>query len=72
VKVVVDASTTVVVEGVGIMGEFTEHGAKVAFDAERGGPVVRVRGIAVMGSVKVQRKGPPGERASRRLGWTGH
>ena len=72
VKVVVNASTTVVVEGVGIMGEFTEHSAKVAFDEEHSGPVVRIRGFALMGSVNVQRKGPPGERLIKRLGWTGH
>jgi hypothetical protein len=72
VKVVVNASTAVVVEGMPIMGEFTEHPAKVPFDADPGGPVVRVKGFALMGSVNVQRKGPPGERLSKRLGWAGH
>jgi hypothetical protein len=65
VKVVVDAGTTVVVEGVGVMGEYTEQRPKVAFEAQPGGPVLRLRGIALMGSVSVQRKGPP--REPRRL-----
>jgi hypothetical protein len=61
VKVVVDAGTTVVVEGVGVMGEFTESRPKVPFDPALGGPVVRVRGLALMGSVHVQRKPRPGQ-----------
>jgi hypothetical protein len=72
VKVIINASTAVVVEGMPIMGEFTEHRAEVPFDADRGGPVVRVKGVALMGSVNVQRKGPPGDPLTKRLGWTGH
>jgi hypothetical protein len=30
-----------------------------------------VRGFALMGSVNVQRKGPPGEPLLKRLGWHG-
>jgi hypothetical protein len=71
VKVIVNAGTTVVVDGMGIMGEFDEQRAKVPFDAEQGGPVVHVRGFALMGSVHVQRKGPPGETLRKRLGWHG-
>jgi Domain of unknown function (DUF1707) len=71
VKVIVNSGTRVVVDGVGLMGEFTEQRAKVPFDPERGGPVVRVRGFALMGSVNVQRKGPPGEPLLKRLGWHG-
>lgn len=62
VKVVVDAGTTVIVDGFGVMGEFKEARAKVPFDADQGGPVVRVRGMALMGSVHVQRKAPAGGR----------
>ncbi len=72
VQIIVDAGTTVVVEGIGVMGEFNERRPKVPFDAERGGPVVRVRGFALMGGVHVQRKGPPGEALRKRLGWAGH
>jgi hypothetical protein len=70
VKVIVNAATPVVVEGVGVMGEFSEQRPRVALDLERGGPVVRVRGVALMGSVHVQRKGPPGESLRNRLGWS--
>ena len=53
------------------MGEYTEQRPRVPFDAEQGGPVVRVRGFALMGSVHVQRKGPPGESLRKRLGLAG-
>ena len=71
VKVIVDAGTTVVVEGSGVMGEYAEQRPKVPFDPERGGPLLRVRGIALMGSVNVQRRGAPGEGMRGRLGWAG-
>src|SRR5215213_4874556 len=45
VKIIVNAGTTVVVEGIGVMGEFSEARAKVPFDPAQGGPVVRVRGL---------------------------
>jgi hypothetical protein len=61
VKVIVNAGTTVVVEGVGVMGEYTEHRPKVSPETQPGGPVLRLRGLALMGSVSVQRKGPPRE-----------
>jgi hypothetical protein len=62
--------TTVVVEGFGVMGEYCEQRAKVPFDPSYGGPVVRLRGMALMASVHVQRRGAPGERR-RRLGIAG-
>jgi Domain of unknown function (DUF1707) len=68
VKVVVDAGTSVIVDGFGVMGEFKEARAKVPFDGGQGGPVVRVRGMALMGSVHVQRKAPPGRSGGRRRG----
>ncbi len=71
VQVVVDAGTTVVVEGLGVAGEFSEQRPKVPFDPDRGGPTVRVRGFALMGAVHVVRKGPPGESLRKRLGWAG-
>ncbi len=71
VRLLVNASTRVVVEGTGVMGEYTEQRAKVPFDPERPGPVVRVRGVALMGSVHVQRRGEPGRPLQRRLGWHG-
>ncbi len=65
VKVIVNAGTSVVVQGLGVMGEFTEHRSQVPFDSSLGGPVVRVRGLAVMGSVSVQRRAQPGQRRAR-------
>jgi Domain of unknown function (DUF1707) len=59
VRIVVDAGTTVVVEGIGVMGEYSESRAKVRYDPAPGAPVVRVRGLALMGSVHVQRKQRP-------------
>lgn len=68
VKLVVDAGTTVVMEGHGVMGEYSEQRARVAFDPSLGGPVVRVRGIALMGTVRVRRRGHPGDGRRRLLG----
>lgn len=72
VLVVVDARTVVVVEGTGVMGTFEESRSSVAPDTDADSPVVRVRGIALMGSVRVRRKGPPGELRKRLLGHGGH
>lgn len=71
VLVVVDARTVVVVEGTGVMGTFEESRSSVAPDHDPDSPVVRVRGIALMGSVRVRRKGPPGELRRRFLGHGG-
>ena len=65
VKVIVNAGTTVVVDGIGVMGDYSEHRPRAAFEAQPGGPVLRLRGLALMGSVTVQRKGPP--RGPRRV-----
>ena len=72
VKVIVNAATAVVVDGIGIMGEFSEQRPKVAAVLGPDSPVVRVRGMALMGSVHVQRKGPSGHALRKRLGWSGH
>lgn len=60
VSVVVPAHVHLVVDGTPIMGEFTEGRHKVAADAGPGSPVVRVRGVALMGSVSVKRLPQPG------------
>jgi hypothetical protein len=67
VRIVVGAGTRVSVEGFGVMGEFSEQRPRVPFDPAAGGPLVRVRGLALMGSVHVQRKGPPGTTPRREL-----
>ena len=69
VRVIVNAATTVVVEGTGVMGEYTEQRPKVPFDPGPGGPVVHLKGLALMGSVNVRRKGPPGPSIRE---WLGH
>ena len=68
VDVIVNAWTRVVVDGVGIMGDFNETRPKV--DAELGphSPVVRVKGLALMGAVNVRRKPMPGEKSRKLLG----
>jgi hypothetical protein len=70
VKVVVDARTAVVMEGIGVMGEYSEQRPRVPAEVSDDSPVVRLRGLALMGSVHVQRKGPPGQSLRRRLGWS--
>jgi hypothetical protein len=56
VEIVVDPAVVVVVDGVGIMGEFAERRTrKVRPQVVAGAPVVRVKGVAVMGSVTVRR-----------------
>lgn len=61
VKVIVNAGTHVVVDGVGIMGEFCQNRDKTPAELGADSPVVRIRGMALMGSVNVTRKRMPGE-----------
>jgi hypothetical protein len=68
VDIVVNARTRVVVDGIGIMGEFSESRPKVDADLGPDSPVVRVRGLALMGAVNVRRKPMPGERGRKLLG----
>ncbi len=61
VTVVVDHRTVVEVGGVGVMGSYTERPPRrndPPLDLDQDSPVVRVRGIALMGSVEVRRRGP--------------
>ena len=56
VEIVVDPAVVVVVDGVGVMGDFSERRSrKVRAQVVQGAPVVRVKGVAVMGSVTVRR-----------------
>jgi len=64
-------SGEVTINASAVMGEYTELPAKVPFDASLGGPVVRIRGFALMGSVNVQRKAQPGGAMRRLLGRPG-
>jgi hypothetical protein len=64
VEVIVDTWTDVVVSGVGIMGDFSDSSAKVERVIGPSSPVVRVRGLALMGSVNVKRRGASRSRRS--------
>ena len=61
VDIIVNPWTQVIVEGIGIMGEFSEARSKVPAEITTDSPVVRVRGMALMAGVSVKRKAMPGE-----------
>jgi hypothetical protein len=67
IDVAVGPGATVVVDGVGIMGDFSQGRDKVAPEITAASPVVRVRGLSLMGGVSVRRRPLPGE-PRRRLG----
>lgn len=56
VEVIVNQHTHVLVDGFGVMGSYAEGRSKVPLEAGPHSPVVRLRGIALMGSVEVKRK----------------
>ena len=64
----VDARTHVIVEGVGVMGSFSQARDRVPAELTADSPVVRVKGVALMAGVTVTRKGPPGQLRRRLLG----
>lgn len=61
VSIHVNAGTVVIVEGTGVMGDFNQARDKVPADIQPGAPVVRIKGVALMGAVTVTRKRMPGE-----------
>ena len=56
VTVVVDQFTRVDVDGIGLMGGFGESRSRTSAVLGPGSPVVRVRGLALMGGVEVVRR----------------
>ena len=66
VDIIVNAHTRVIVEGAGVMGTFEQARDKVEAQVTSSSPVVRVRGVAIMGAVTVVRKGPPRQRRALR------
>lgn len=56
IDVVVNARTRLSVEGLGVMGSYEEGRHKVEPQVDAASPLVRVRGLALMGSVTVVRK----------------
>lgn len=61
IEVIVNAHTQVIVDGIGIMGDFSQSRDKVPAEITAGSPVVRLKGLALMAGVNVQRKPMPGE-----------
>ena len=60
VKIIIPAHMHAVVEGTPIMGDYGQGKDKVAADLGPDSPTIRVRGLALMGSVQVVRLPPPG------------
>ena len=71
VDIVVDPYTHVIVEGVGIMGDFSQADDTVPAQITPDSPVVRVKGFALMAGVTVVRKAAPGSGPRRLLGRRG-
>jgi hypothetical protein len=67
IDVVVNPSTRVIVDGVGVMGDFSQSRDKAPAALSADSPVVRVRGMALMAGVNVVRKPIPGT-SRKRLG----
>lgn len=68
VEITVNSRTVVLVDGTGVMGSYHEGSAKVPAETGPGSPVVRVRGVALMGEVVVRRRAMPGEGPRRLFG----
>jgi hypothetical protein len=67
IDVIVNPYTQVIVDGIGVMGDFSQSRDKVPAEIMAGSPVVRLKGLALMAGVTVQRKAMPGE-SRKRLG----
>jgi hypothetical protein len=67
IEIIVNAETQVIIEGIGIMGDFSQSRDRVPAEITATSPVVRVKGLALMAGVNVQRKAMPGE-SRKRLG----
>ncbi len=68
IDIIVNEYTNVIVEGVGIMGAFDQGRDKVAPNLGPDSPTVRVKGVALMAGVTVQRRAMPGTTKRRMLG----
>lgn len=60
VKILVDEHTVVELDGTPIMGEYKQNRDQAEAQIDDQSPTVRVRGMALMGTVSVTRKPPPG------------
>ena len=55
-QVIVGPRTNVLMEGTGIMGGYSGPSGLVDAELDAGSPTVRIRGVAIMGGVNVERK----------------
>ncbi len=60
IKILVNESTSVEIDGTPIMGDFEQRPDKTPAKLTPDSPTVRVHGYAVLGNVRVQRLPPPG------------
>jgi hypothetical protein len=67
IDIIVNEHTNVIVEGIGIMGAFDQARDKVQPDLTADSPTVRVKGVALMAGVTVQRRPMPGQSKRRML-----
>lgn len=67
IDVVINPWTRVSVEGYGVMGDFSQSRDKADAEIATDSPLVRLKGVALMGAVNVVRKPMPGEK--NKLGW---
>jgi hypothetical protein len=65
-QITVNPHTNVVMEGIGIMGGYSGPDSRTPAELDASSPTVRVRGVAIMGGVSVERKPLPGQRRPRR------
>jgi hypothetical protein len=61
IDIVVNRWTQVVVDGVGVMGDFKQTRDRAPAELTAASPVVHVKGMALMAAVNVKRKPMPGE-----------
>jgi hypothetical protein len=62
----VNPQTHVIMEGTGIMGGYSGPSDSTSPDLDANGPVVRIRGFALMGGVSVSRRPAPGQKKELR------
>jgi hypothetical protein len=65
IDIIVNPQTQVIVDGVGIMGDFSQYRDKAPAEITAGSPVVHVKGLALMAGVTVRRKPMPGDTRKR-------
>jgi hypothetical protein len=68
IDIIVNPQTQVIVDGVGIMGDFSQARDKAPAQITAGSPVVRVKGLALMAGVTVRRRAMPGDTRKRITG----